>query len=132
MNVRTAIDLWCPDWSRADKQRIGLRGLLGDVRVNFDADLRTTFGKAYVERGCVAIPATARIELHPKLLLEAEIHIRLILLHEVAHLIAHPATGHGKLWKYYATSFGTPAVRHYPYAYMLRHVPRPAKVGRFN
>ncbi len=122
MNVRTALALWCPDWTRARRDRITRLGL-GNVNVWFDGDLRTTLGVATVLTGCVARRETAHIALHPKLLLEEVYHPRLILLHELSHLIVGVGHHHDRVWKAEAERLGTPPTALYPYADLLEHCP---------
>jgi hypothetical protein len=123
VNVRTALTLWCPDFSRTRRARIIQRGL-GPVPIYFDGDLRTTLGVAY---GTADEPDKAFITLNPKLLLEEVYHVRLIFLHEVAHLLAS-CPGHGPEWQLEALRLGVPPVAEYPFHAHLRHVP--LRIGR--
>ena len=129
MNVKTALTLWCPDFTRARRRRI-IERRLGNVRVWFDGDLRSTLGVAYVIPGCVARPETASIALNPKLLLEEVYHVRLVFLHELAHLIVGTRHYHNKVWQAEALRLGVPPVTLYPFADKLVHVPqRKSRVG---
>ncbi|MGE9270616.1 MAG: SprT-like domain-containing protein, partial [Verrucomicrobiales bacterium] len=60
---------------------LGLRSLAAKVRVVWNARLRSTAGRAWIRE--------SRIELNPRLAEFGMDQVRVTLLHELAHLVAH-------------------------------------------
>ena len=82
-----------------------LRKLAGRLRVGWNPRLRSTAGRAWLE--------DSWIELNPLLIKHGEKEVRLTLLHELAHLVAHERHGrriapHGLEWQRACADLGIP------------------------
>lgn len=86
-------------------QELGLAELAGRLRVGWNRRLRSTAGRAWLNEGW--------IELNPRLLEHGRDEVRLTLLHELAHLVAHERHGrgiapHGAEWQQACAELGIP------------------------
>lgn len=84
---------------------LGHRKLAGRLRVGWNKRLRSTAGRAWIRESW--------IELNPLLIGYGEDEVRLTLLHELAHLMAHERHGrtisaHGPEWRQACADLGIP------------------------
>ncbi len=84
---------------------LGLAALAGRLRVGWNRRLRSTAGRAWIN--------DSWIELNPLLIGHGLDEVRLTLLHELAHLVAHERHGrsikaHGSEWRQACTELGIP------------------------
>lgn len=89
---------------------------LEDLPVMWNSRLKTTAGRACYFK---------RIELNPQLKIEGKKAIYTTFLHELAHLIAGPAAGHGPVWKLACIWVGLKnETRCHSYSSMKQRVPK--------
>ena len=99
MRLAEAIDRFAPDMPAPAMECLRNRGFL-NVPVRFNSRLRSSLGRYLATRcGETGKETPVGIELNPKLQQESHEQLTRTFLHEIAHLIAGVAAGHGHAWK---------------------------------